>query len=158
MLNLALYQPRIPPNTGNLARQCVGMHAHLHLIGPLEMDLSAKAVRRAGLDYWEHLRLTVHDTPEAFLEWLGDREPWVVSKFGAQRYDQPGYADGDVILCGSELSGLPESWLERWRSRSVTIPMTGNIRSYNLANAASVVLAHASLTAGLYDAPPLAEP
>ena len=80
MLHVALFQPIIPPNTGNIARQCVGMGAALHLIGPLGFDLSDKAVRRAGLDYWEHLDLTVHEDREAFLDWLGDREPWLVTK------------------------------------------------------------------------------
>lgn len=150
MLHVALYQPEIPPNTGNIARQCVGMAAALHLIGPLDIDLSHKAVRRAGLDYWDHLDLTVHETPEAFLDWLDKREPWVVSKFGETRYDEPAFADGDVLLFGAETTGLPETWRERWRDRMIQVPIMGPVRSYNLANTVSVILAHASLKAGIY--------
>lgn len=75
MLHIALYQPAIPQNTGNIGRLCVGMGAALHLIGPIGFDLSDKAVRRAGLDYWPHLVLTVHESPDAFLRWLGSSDP-----------------------------------------------------------------------------------
>lgn len=149
MLHLALYQPQIPPNTGNIARHCVGLRAALHLIGPIAFDLSDHALRRAGLDYWPHLQLTVHESPEHFLHWLGEREPWLVSKHGTLRYDKPRYADGDVIVLGAETSGLPDAWRERWAGRVLRIPILGPIRSYNLSNAAAVVLTHASLAAGL---------
>ena len=154
MLNIVLYQPEIPPNTGNIARQCVGMNAFLHIVGPISIDLSANAVRRAGLDYWDKLKLTVHDTPDEFLKWLGDRRPWLVTKFGSLRYDKAGYADDDILIFGNEITGLPKDWLDRWTERTVYIPMPGEIRSYNLANTASIVLAHASLKAGLYDTAP----
>ena len=151
MIHVALYKPEIPPNTGNIARQCVGMNAHLHIIGPINMDLSTNAVRRAGLDYWDKLSLTVHDSPDIFLEWLNERKPWLVTKFGSLRYDKAGYKDGDVLIFGNEITGLPEEWLSRWNDRTLYIPMPGDIRSYNLANTASIILAHANLTAGLYD-------
>ena len=154
MLHVALYQPQIPPNTGNIARQCVGMNAHLHLVGPIAFDLSDHAVRRSGLDYWPHLSLTLHPTPDDFLRWLGPREPWLITKRGALRYDRPAYADGDVLLLGSESAGLPADWLARWPHRTVVIPILGPVRSYNLANAAAILLAHASLTAGLYPSDP----
>lgn len=151
MIHVVLYQPEIPPNTGNIARQCVGMSAHLHLVGPLNFDISKKAVKRAGLDYWEALKLTVHEDPEGFLCWLGDRNLWLVSKFGKMRYDVPPYGDEDVLIFGNETSGVPEEWLSRWKERSVFVPILGKVRSYNLANTVSVVLAHASLKAGLYN-------
>ncbi|MHC4942107.1 MAG: tRNA (cytidine(34)-2'-O)-methyltransferase [Planctomycetota bacterium] len=151
MIHVVLYQPEIPPNTGNIARQCVGMQAGLHLVGPLAIDISKKAVRRAGLDYWDHVMLKVHDDPEAFLEWLGNREPWLVTKHGALRYDKPGYRDGDILVFGSETRGLPEAWRARWPERTVRVPIMGEIRSYNLANTVSVVLAQACLEAGIYD-------
>ncbi len=150
MLHVALYQPLIPPNTGNVARQCVGMNAALHLIGPLGFELSDTQLKRAGLDYWPHLKLTVHESPEIFLEWLGERKPWVVTKFGTQRYDSPRYADGDVLLLGRETTGLPPEWLKRWPDRTISIPILGPVRSYNLSNAAAIVLAQATLAAGLY--------
>lgn len=151
MLHVVLYQPEIPPNTGNIARQCVGMNACLHIIGPPGFDMGESAVKRAGLDYWDRLDLTVHDTPDEFLQWLGDRSPWLVTKYGGLRYDEPDYADGDVLIFGKETTGLPEEWLKRWAKRTVYIPMPGDIRSYNLANTASIVLAHASLKAGVYE-------
>lgn len=151
MLHIAMYQPEIPPNVGNIARQCVGMGAMLHLIGPYAIDLSSKAVRRAGLDYWPHLKLQQHDTPDAFLQWLGDRQPWLVTKFGQLRYDQAAYESDDVLLFGNELRGLPDAWRERWAERCVFIPMTSNIRSYNVANTVSVLLMEASRRSGLMD-------
>lgn len=151
MLHVALYQPSIPPNTGNIARQCVGMAAHLHLIGPVQFDLSDHAVKRAGLDYWPHLTLTRHDGPEDFLNWLGDRSPWLVTRHGETRYDRAPYADEDVLLFGNEIAGLPEEWRDRWRDRQLVIPMMGLVRSYNLSNAVALVLAQASSTAGLFD-------
>jgi len=151
MIHVALYRPEIPPNTGNIARQCVGMNAHLHIIGPISMDLSTNAVRRAGLDYWDKLILTVHDSPDIFLAWLEDRKPWLVTKFGSLRYDKAEYQNGDVLIFGNEITGLPEEWLSRWTDRTLHVPMPGDIRSYNLANTASIILSHANLTSGLYD-------
>jgi tRNA (cytidine/uridine-2'-O-)-methyltransferase len=162
MLHVALYQPEIPPNTGNIARQCVGMDAHLHLIGPIAFDLSEHAVKRAGLDYWPHLKLTMYDTPEAFVEWLqkgqaphghvpGSGLPWLVTKHGPLRYDRVAYRDGDVLIFGAETRGLPPAWLAMWPDRAVHIPMLGPVRSYNLSNAVAVVLAEASREAGIYD-------
>ena len=151
MLHLALYHPAIPQNTGNIARTTVGMGAHLHLIHPMKFEISDHAVKRAGLDYWPSVTLTEHADDDAFLAWLGDRRPWLVTKHGTHRFDEPGYADGDVIVLGNENTGLPEAWHERWPERTVHIPMPGpinggaNIRSYNLGNAAAIVMAHAKL-------------
>lgn len=154
MLHVALYQPQIPPNTGNIARQCVGMTAHLHLIGPMAFDLSDHAAKRAGLDYWPNLLKTIHPTPEDFLAWLGDKQPWLVSKFGSQRYDQPAYADEDVLLFGNEISGLPADWKDRWKHRMISIPILGPVRSYNLSNSVALVLGQAMSASHLY--PPIA--
>ena len=145
VLHVALYHPAIPQNTGNIARTTVGMGAHLHLVHPMKFEITDHAVKRAGLDYWPHVRLTQHADDDAFLAWLGERRPWLVTKHGRYRFDEPGYADGDVIVLGNENTGLPPAWHERWAERSVHIPMSDNIRSYNLANAAAIVLAHASL-------------
>ena len=152
MLHVALYQPSIPPNTGNIGRQCVGMMMKLHLIGPIAMDLSSRAVQRAGLDYWEHLDLQLHESPETFLHWLGDRLPWLVTKHGAMRYDRADYRDEDVLILGNEQTGLPATWIQRWPNRTVVIPMLGPVRSYNLANSAAIIMAQACITAGMYDA------
>lgn len=145
MLHVALYQPKIPPNTGNIARQCVGMNAHLHLIGPHDLDLSSHAVKRAGLDYWPHLTLTQHATPDAFLAWLAaeGKTPWLVTKHGSTLFSDPPYRDGDVLLFGNELHGLPPDWHDRWVDRRLVIPIVGHVRSYNLSNAVAIVLATA---------------
>lgn len=150
MIHVALFQPEIPPNTGNAARQCVGMGARLHLIKPMGFDISHKAVKRAGLDYWDHLDLMVHEGPDGFLNWLQGRKPWLVTKFGKMRYDAPDYQDGDVLLFGKETLGLPQAWRDRWCDRGVYVPMLGEVRSYNLANTVSIVLAQACLKAGLF--------
>jgi tRNA (cytidine/uridine-2'-O-)-methyltransferase len=151
MLQVVLYRPQIPPNTGNIARQCVGMDAGLHIVKPVGFDMSRQAARRAGLDYWDDIKLLVHESADEFLKWLGKREPWVITSRGRIRYDKPEYRDEDLLLFGSETLGLPQDWLDRWRDRTVYVPMPGRIRNYNLANTVSVVLAQASLKAGVYD-------
>ncbi len=151
MIEVALYQPTIPPNTGNIGRHVVGMGSRLHLIGPLGFDLDEKSLRRAGLDYWEHLDVMHHESPEDFLEWLGDKRIWLITKFGQQRYDQVEYQDGDILLFGSEISGLPDDWREKWTSQCCYIPMSDKIRSYNLSNAVALVLGFGYHKAGLYD-------
>lgn len=146
MLHLALYQPAIPQNTGNIGRLCVGMGAHLHIIRPTVFDLSDKALRRAGLDYWPDLTHTVHEDADAFLDWLGDREPWLITKRGDVRFDRAGYRDEGVLILGNENSGLPDAWHDRWPGRRVFVPIHGPVRSYNLANTAAIVLAQASVS------------
>lgn len=151
MMHVALFQPEIPPNVGNIARQCVGMGLMLHLVGPYEIDLSSKAVRRAGLDYWPHLEMREHESPEVFLRWLGPRKPWLVTKFGQLRFDRAEYNQDDVLIFGNEVRGLPQTWRERWSDRCVYLPMTKNIRSYNVANTAMVVLMEACRRSGWLD-------
>lgn len=150
-LHLVLYHPSIPQNTGNIARTTVGFNAQLHLIKPYKFEITDHAVQRAGLDYWPHVKLTEHDHDDAFLDWLGDRTPWLVTKFGQARFDQPAYQRDDVLILGNENTGLPDTWMNRWPDRQVSIPILGNIRSYNLANAAAILLAHASLKAGVFE-------
>jgi tRNA (cytidine/uridine-2'-O-)-methyltransferase len=149
-MDLVLFQPQIPGNTGTIGRMCVGLDAALHVIGPCAFDFSDKAVRRAGLDHWPDLRLTRHDDPAAFLLWLGDRQPWLVSKFGRLRYDAPAYRSDDIIVLGNEVRGLPPSWHERWSERCVHLPILGPVRSFNLANVAAVVLTQAKLASGAF--------
>jgi tRNA (cytidine/uridine-2'-O-)-methyltransferase len=97
------------------------MNAFLHIIGPTTIDLSHKSVKRAGLDYWDELKLTLHEGPEEFLRWLGDRDPWLVTRYGGIRYDRPGYQDEDILVFGSETRGLPQSWIDRWPTRTQNI-------------------------------------
>ncbi|MBI4843187.1 MAG: tRNA (cytidine(34)-2'-O)-methyltransferase [Nitrospirae bacterium] len=150
MLHIALYQPEIPPNTGAIARQCVGMNARLHIIKPITFELSRGKAKRAGLDYWDDLKMTIHNDAGKFLLWLGKREPWLVTKKGILRYDKPCYKDEDIMIFGNETKGLPAEWLRQWAERTVSVPILGNVRSYNLANTVSILLAEASLKAGMY--------
>lgn len=159
-MHLALYQPQIPGNTGNIGRLCVGMDATLHIVGPCAFDFSEKSLRRAGLDYWPNLRWHLYPGPDEFLAWLGERQPWLVSKFGAHRFDQTPYESEDVLILGNEVRGLPESWHQRWPQRIVSIPILGPIRSYNLANAAAMVLSQARSRTGTFGntPPPVRSP
>lgn len=152
MLHVALYQPVIPQNVGNIARTCVGMNAHLHIVGPTIIDLSDKAVKRAGLDYWDDLTLTEHASPEAFIDWMTANgiKPYLVTKHGQHRYDQPAYADNDLLLFGSEREGLPPELHDRYPDTRISIPIPGQVRSYNLGNSVAIVLAAAMSNAGLW--------
>jgi len=150
-MHLALYQPQVPPNTGNIGRLCVGMRTELHIIGPCGFDFSDKALRRAGLDYWPNLTWHQYIDPAAFLTWLGDREPWLITKFGATRYDQAPFQSDDILIMGNEVSGLPDDWHDRWPHRCLHIPIMGPIRAYNLANAAAMVLSQAQLQTGAFE-------
>jgi tRNA (cytidine/uridine-2'-O-)-methyltransferase len=146
MLHVALYQPMIPPNVGNAARTCIGVGAKLHLIGPHRLDYSEHAVKRAGLDYWQHLHWQLHESPDTFLQWVDERRVWLITKFGEQRFDQPAYVDEDVLVFGNEKEGLPDQWLEAPCARLVYVPIHGPIRSYNLANTVAMVAAQAMVT------------
>jgi tRNA (cytidine/uridine-2'-O-)-methyltransferase len=143
MLHVALYQPMIPPNVGNAGRTCVGFGAMLHLIGPHQLDYSQHAVKRAGLDYWEHLHWRLHDDPESFEHWLGQRRCWLVTKHGQTRFDQPAYQDEDVLVFGNEKTGLPDEWLAAAGDRTLYVPILGPIRSFNLGNTVAMVTAQA---------------
>lgn len=143
VLHVVLYQPCVPPNTGNIGRLCVGMNCMLHLIGPHAIDLSSKAVRRAGLDYWQYLTWREHATAEMFLTWLDDREPWLITKFAEQRYFEANYQTGDVLIFGNEVTGLPQDWHERWPNRRLSIPIRGPVRSFNQANSVAMVVSRA---------------
>lgn len=153
MLHIALYQPIIPQNVGNIARTCVGMDAHMHIIGPTIVDLSDKAVKRAGLDYWDDLKLTQHDSPNAFFRWADASEGtmYAVTKFATTRFDKPTYRDGDILLFGSEREGLPQEIHDRFKpEQKIAIPIPGAVRSYNLANTVAITLAVAMSSAELW--------
>ena len=141
MLNIALYRPEIPPNTGNIARLCVGIKANLHIIGKPSFDMSEKAVRRAGLDYWEHLSLTMHSDWEAFMGTVNNPERvFLVTKFGKALYTDQNYEDNDYFVFGRETTGLPEEIRNNFKeANQIHIPMSPECRSLNLSNAVAVV-------------------
>ena len=150
--HVALVEPEIGGNAGNIGRLCLNVGARLHLVHPLGFQTDEKAVRRAGLDYWKHVDCVEHADLAAFDAWL-DGAPgpagagaagrvWPLSSHGAQSYATIRFEPGDVLVFGRESVGLPEAWVARrggWR-----IPMVGATRSLNVSNAAAVV-AYAAL-------------
>jgi len=141
MFNVILYQPEIPPNTGNIIRLCANTGAKLHLVKPLGFSLEDKQLLRAGLDYHEFATITVHESWADCAESFKDHRLIAVSTKGTQRYDLVPYADGDVFVFGPESRGLPPEILgsvaEQHRIR---VPMVPGNRSLNLSNAVAVVI------------------
>lgn len=141
MFEVVLYQPEIPPNSGNIIRLCANTGAPLHFVRPMGFDLDDARLRRAGLDYHEFAHLHVHESWEACLEVLHDRRIFPVSTRGLRRYDTILYAQGDVLLFGPETRGLPQSVLESVPDgQRIRLPMRPGNRSLNLSNAVAVVL------------------
>jgi tRNA (cytidine/uridine-2'-O-)-methyltransferase len=144
MLHIALLEPEIPPNTGNIARLCAATDTTLHLIGRLGFQLDDRSLRRAGLDYWPAVKLKQHADLEAFYLALGKVGPprvFCLSAHAAVPYSAIQYQPGDVLLFGNESRGLPASVLAANPARTIVIPMqTGNVRSLNLSTAAGIVL------------------
>ena len=139
-LHVALIEPRIPPNTGNIARLCAAADVPLHLIGPLGFSLDDKDVRRAGLDYWDKTDLWVHENWFAFRDAISRQRCLYFSANAQQDYRQAPFKANSVLVFGSETDGLPARILEKHPEQCYRIPMPGNVRSLNLANAVSVVL------------------
>lgn len=141
MLHVALWEPEIPPNTGNIARLCAATGCPLHLIGRLGFRLDDRSLRRAGLDYWEHVEIHKHVDLEAFFAQLGNRRFFCLSAHARVPYTRIAYQPGDCLLFGGETRGLPREFLERHAERTFTIPMpAGKVRSLNLATAVGIVL------------------
>ncbi len=140
MFNIVLVSPQIPPNTGTIGRLCVNLGATLHLVKPLGFDISEKAVRRAGLDYWDRLNLVVWESLEEFLEANLVTEHFHLATTKTTRpYWEANYSPNDWILFGSEVSGLPKELLDRYRENCITIPMTPEGRSLNLGISVGIV-------------------
>lgn len=141
MLHVVLYQPEIPPNTGNVIRLCANSGAYLHLIAPLGFDLDHAKLRRAGLDYHEFTRLRVHDDLAAFVADVAPTRLFALSTRGRVRYDTVAYADGDALLFGPETRGLPDDVLDGIEpAHRLRLPMRPDNRSLNLSNAVAVVV------------------
>ena len=140
MINIVLVEPEIPQNTGNIARTCAVTGARLHLVRPLGFDISDKAVKRAGLDYWYLLDLRVYDSIQVFLEEHGDEPLWLTSTKGARRYTDVRFEEECWLVFGKESVGLPEWLRERYADRCLRIPMVGEARSMNLGNSVAVMV------------------
>lgn len=137
-LHVVLYQPEIPYNTGSVGRTCVAIGAKLWLVRPLGFRVDDYYLRRAGLDYWQHLEWEVVDDWEALQARLpGDRQ-WYFSKKAKKCYTAAQFGEGDTLVFGSESQGLPEKMLAERKSQCLRIPIRGEVRSLNLSNAVAV--------------------
>jgi len=144
-MHVILYQPEIPPNTGNVIRLCANSGAQLHLVRPLGFELDDARLRRAGLDYHEYATLQVHDGLDGCLASIGLATGvgrlFALSTRGRVRYDQPRYADGDALLFGPESRGLPDAVLASVpEAQRLRLPMQPGNRSLNLSNSVAVVV------------------
>lgn len=140
MFHIALHCPKIAQNAGNIIRLSSNNGCHLHLIEPLGFDLEEKKLRRAALDYRDMARVTVHPGYEEFLAAIGDSRIFALTTKGSRPHDEPRYREGDVLLFGSETSGLPDEIRDSFPAeRRIRIPMLPQARSMNLSNAVAVV-------------------
>ena len=139
MLNIVLVEPEIPMNTGNIARTCAATGSVLHLVEPLGFDISDRAVKRAGLDYWHLVDVRVYPCLDAFFERTGAEDLWLLSTKAPRAYTEARFADGCYLMFGKETRGLPEPLLGQHADRAVRIPMISEARSLNLANSVAIV-------------------
>jgi tRNA (cytidine/uridine-2'-O-)-methyltransferase len=141
MFDVLLYQPEIPPNTGNIIRLCANTGARLHLVAPLGFSLDDKQLRRAGLDYHEYAPVRVHDSLDEALAMIAPQRLFALSTRGTLRYDAPSYAPGDAFLFGPETRGLPDAVLAAVpEPQRLRVPMCPDNRSLNLSNTVAVVV------------------
>ncbi|MCD8124341.1 MAG: tRNA (cytidine(34)-2'-O)-methyltransferase [Lachnospiraceae bacterium] len=139
MLHVVLLEPEMPANTGNIGRTCVATGSKLHLIRPLGFQINDKMLKRAGLDYWPNLDVTVYDDYGDFLARNPGAKIYMASTKAQRLYTEPDYEDGCYLMFGKESAGLPEELLLANRENTVRIPMLPDIRSLNLANSVAVV-------------------
>jgi len=140
MLNVVLLEPEIPQNTGNISRTCAVTGAALHLIKPLGFEISDRYLKRAGLDYWHMLKLSVYENLADFYEKNPGVRPYMASTKAAMNYCDAAYRDGDWLMFGKETRGLPEELIFSDAGRAIRIPMLPGARSLNLSNSVAIVL------------------
>ncbi len=144
LLHVVLHQPEIPPNTGNIGRSCVAIGAKLWLVKPLGFSLEEKQLRRAGMDYWPHLELEVvenwDEIEQKLAQPLQTGRAWFFTKYATRAYTEAKFQAGDVLVFGSETSGLPPTIVDRYSNQALRIPMRPQVRSLNLSSAAAVVM------------------
>ena len=142
--HIVLFEPLFPANTGNIARTCAGTNTALHLIKPLGFSTDDKHMKRAGLDYWDKVKITYHDDLPAFLATIPDMEKlYIVSKFANHDYTDVDYtgAGDHYFLFGKETTGLPEAFMRKYPENAIRIPQNDdNIRALNLSNSAAIVI------------------
>lgn len=138
-LHICLVAPEIPGNTGNIGRLCAGANMWLHLVEPLAFELDNKYLKRAGLDYWPHVRLCVHPSFEAFARRFPRERMHFLSKKASRAYTDVVFEAGAVLVFGCETKGLSDDIMEAYEDRLLRIPTTDKVRSLNLSNAAAIV-------------------
>lgn len=139
MINIVLVEPEIPMNTGNIARTCAATGSRLHLVKPLGFDISDKAVKRAGLDYWSLVDLHVYEDLDDFFARNPAPDLWLTTTRAVRCYSDAQYREGCWLFFGKETAGLPHGLLRRYPERCVRLPMRGDARSLNLANTVAAV-------------------
>lgn len=143
-LHVVMVEPEIPQNTGNIARTCASTGAKLHLVHPLGFDVSEKAVKRAGLDYWDKVEIEEHESFEKFLVKYNPEENhmFFATTKGKHVYSEPNYENMEevFILFGKETKGLPEGILQKYIEKTIRIPMRPTLRSLNLSNSVAIVV------------------
>jgi tRNA (cytidine/uridine-2'-O-)-methyltransferase len=142
-IHVVLYQPQIPANTGNIARTCAGTDTTLHLIRPLGFSTDDKMLKRAGLDYWQHVTIFYYDSLAEFYEKNAGGEFFYITKFGNKPYSSFDYREISkhyYFIFGRETTGLPEEVIEKNKEVCLRIPMNENIRSLNLSNTAAILI------------------
>ena len=139
MIDIILVEPEIPMNTGNIARTCACTGARLHLIKPLGFDISDRAVKRAGLDYWQYVDISVYENLDEFFAKNGDENLWLATTKAPRSYDRADLSGDVKLMFGKETAGLPEWLREKYRDRCIRIPMRGPVRSLNLANSVAIL-------------------
>ena len=140
VFHVILLEPEIPQNTGNIGRTCVAIGAKLWLVKPLGFSMEERALRRAGLDYWQHLEWEVAEDWEDLQRRLPARASWFLSKKATRTYTDARFAHGDILVFGCETKGLPEAMLDANADRCLQIPIRNQVRSLNLANAVAVTM------------------
>lgn len=139
MIDIVLIEPEIPMNTGNIARTCAATGAGLHLVKPLGFDISDKAVKRAGLDYWHLVDISVYENIDEFFCRHGDSNIWLATTKAPRSYAQADFTGDVTLMFGKETAGLPQWLRDRYHNRCVRIPILAQARSLNLANSVAVL-------------------
>ena len=139
-MNIILHQPEIPQNTGNIGRTCVATGTALHLIEPLGFRLDEKSIKRAGMDYWQHLEVHRYMNFQEFLEKNPNAKIWMATTKAKHTYSDVEFGENDFIMFGKESAGIPEEILVDYEETCIRIPMLPEIRSLNLSNSVAIVL------------------